>query len=220
MSSIAKISAYLLSLLMHPLFMLVYMFLIYLLVNPYLFPHSSGKDLGLLFLVIFFSSVLIPGIAILLMVGLGMIESIHMKDKTDRIGPLIIISVSYLWLFLNFRTHSAIPISYAQFILGALIAVFIAFFINNFSKISLHAVGLGGLFSAFLMLLVKHGQGFISFAHDGMMITVNSVLVLAVLLILIGATLTGRIHLKAHRNQDIMDGFSVGIIGQILALFL
>lgn len=145
MASIGKYSAYFFSILGHPMIMVMYMLFIYLKVNPYLFPYSNGRDLSTLILIIFFTSVLIPFIAILLMLGVGFIQSLEMKDSKERIGPLIVTAISYLWLYLNVRTHNAIPIPYANFILGALIALFIAFFINNFSKISLHGVGMGGL---------------------------------------------------------------------------
>lgn len=198
--------------------MVMYMLFIYLKVNPYLFPYSNGRDLSTLILIIFFTSVLIPFIAILLMLGVGFIQSLEMKDSKERIGPLIVTAISYLWLYLNVRTHNAIPIPYANFILGALIALFIAFFINNFSKISLHGVGMGGLLMGTIYLVSEHGTGTISFEAAGQLYTLSNLLILIAISIFGGVTLSARLYLRAHSNQEIFGGLVVGILGQLAVI--
>ena len=192
----------------------MYILFLYILVNPYLFPYHGGREFGTIILIVFFTSVLIPGISFLLMFGTGFISSLQMKKRTERIGPLIVTAISYLWLYLNIRTHNAIPISFAQFVLGALISIFLAFFINNFSKISLHGVGMGGFFTGITYLLFKHGESYINI--KGIMI--NNIFFLAMVIILSGAVLSSRLFLKAHTNQDVFGGFIVGMAGQILAI--
>lgn len=192
----------------------MYTLFIYVMVNPYLFPYHGGRDFGTIVLIIFFTSVLIPGVAILLMYGTGFISSLQMKEKSERIGPLIVTAIAYLWLYLNIRTHNAIPISYALFVLGALISIFIAFFINNFSKISLHGVGMGGFLAGIIYLLFRHGESYVIF--KGIMF--NNILFLSLVIILSGAVLSSRLYLKAHTNQDVIGGLIVGMAGQIIAL--
>lgn len=211
--------AHLLSILFHPLFMIMYVLILFIVINPYLFPYRNGREFGAIFLIVFFTSVVIPGIAILLLYGTGLIESFNFKDKSDRIGPLIITSVAYLWLFLNIRTHSAIPGLFSSFVLGAIIAIFLSFFINNFSKISLHAVGLGGLFLALLNLILTYGRSDTTVQlTQSLSFTIHNVLTIAIVSILIGAVLTSRLYLKAHTIQDIYGGFLVGVISQVIAL--
>jgi len=197
----------------------MYVLLLFIVINPYLFPYRNGREFGTIFLIVFFTSVVIPGIAILLLYGTGLIKSIELKDKSERIGPLIITSVAYLWLFLNIRTHTAIPAVFSSFVLGAIIAIFISFFINNFSKISLHAVGLGGLFFALLNLVLTYGRQIstIQITQD-LFFSIHNVLTIAIISILIGAVLTSRLYLKAHNIQDVFGGFLVGIVSQIIAL--
>lgn len=190
------------------------MLLIYLIVNPYLFPYNEGREFGAIVLVIFFTSVLIPGIAILLMLGIGFISSLKLEDKKERIGPLIVTAISYLWLYLNIRTHNAIPVSFATFVLGALISIFVAFFINNFHKISLHALGMGGLLTGILVLIFKHGREFTSIGQ----FLIHNIFFIAFIIILTGTVLSSRLYLKAHTNQDVFGGLLVGILGQIIAM--
>lgn len=218
MSLVSRSVAYLFSALGHPLLIVIYMLVIYVKVNPYMFPYSHGRELNTLMLIVFFTSFLIPGIAVLLMMGVGFIDSLHMKEKSERIGPLMVTSICYIWLYLNIRTHNAIPIPYANFLLGCIIALFFAFFINNFSKISLHAVGMGGLFIGVMKLFLIHGQEYLVFKLSGQTYSLHYIILIAVLLIVIGVILTSRLYLKAHNNQDIVGGFIVGVIGQLIAM--
>lgn len=211
--------AQLFSIIFHPLLIIIYVLMVFVTVNPYLFPYRNGREFGTIFLIVFFTSVIIPGVAILLLYGTGLIKSIQLKEKSERIGPLIITAIAYLWLFLNIRTHNAIPGLFSSFVLGAIIAIFIAFFINNFSKISLHAVGLGGMFLAIMNLLLSFGRpATVIETFSGSSFSIHNVLFISLMLILIGAVLSSRLYLKAHNIQDIFGGFLVGMLSQIIAL--
>ena len=155
------------------------------------------------------------------MYGTGLITSIKMEEKTERIGPLIVTSISYLWLFLNIRTHNAFPSVFSAFVLGAVISLFIAFFINNFSKISLHAVGLGGLLMSVFHLSLSNGRAYSVIKLFGdMSLSIHNLLLLSLIIIVIGAVLSSRLLLKAHRLQDVTGGLIVGIIGQLISIKL
>ena len=96
MAAFLRPLSYLLSLLGHPLFMLTYLLMLYLKVNPYLFPYTSGKDTTMITLVIISTSVFLPIISMLLMLGAGFIDSIQMHKKTDRVGPLMVTGIFYI----------------------------------------------------------------------------------------------------------------------------
>ncbi len=215
-----RYTAYVFSSLFHPLLIVLYMLFLFATVNPYLFPYRSGREFGTIVLVVFFTAVAIPVIAVLLMYSTGLIKSLQLPERTDRIGPLMATSIAYLWLFLNIKTHNAIPLVFSCFVLGAIIALFISFFINNFSKISLHAVALGGAFLAFLQLLYSYGRPYTNFIiGDQQILSVHNIVLLAVIVVLIGAVLSSRLYLKAHSPEDIWGGFLVGFASQIIAGF-
>jgi membrane-associated phospholipid phosphatase len=170
-------------------------------------------------LVVLFTAIVIPGIAILLMYGIGLIKSLRLEERTERIGPLMVASVAYLWLFLNIRTHNAIPGLFSAFILGALISLGTAFFINNFQKISLHAVGMGGFLVAIFHILITDARAYtVVPIGDSYTLTVHSIVFMITILILTGAVLSSRLYLRAHQLQDVFGGVLVGIIGQLFAL--
>jgi len=210
--------AYLFSLIGHPMVVVMYMLFLYIKVNPYLFPYASGRDLTTMILIIFFTSVLIPLIGILLMLGVGFIDSLEMRDSKERIGPLIITGISYLWLYLNVRTHNAIPIPYANFILGSLISLSLAFFINNFSKISLHGVGMGGLVMGTIYLISEYGKGVVNLELFQNNLIVNNLVILVAIVIFSGLVLTSRLLLGAHTNQEVAGGFMIGALGQLVVM--
>lgn len=208
-----------LSILFHPLIIVLYVLFLFIIINPYLFPYRQGREFGAILLVVLFTAVIIPGIAILLMYGIGLINSLALRERSERIGPLMITTVAYLWLFLNIRTHNAIPGLFSAFILGALISLIIAFFINNFQKISLHAVGMGGFLIAILNILITNGRAYTSIhISDNYTLTIHAIVFIVSIIILLGAVLSSRLYLKAHTLQDVMGGVMVGVVGQFLAL--
>jgi len=221
LSKVLKGFSQLLSVLFHPLLIVIYVFLLFLLINPYLFPYRTGREFGTIMLVVFFTTIVIPGISILMMYFVGLISSLQMWDKTERIGPLIVTAICYLWLFLNVRTHDAIPPAFTIFLLGSIIALFIAFFINNFSKISLHAVGLGGMLLAIINILSfdQRAYSIIKIGND-MSLSIHNIFLLSIIVIIIGAVLSSRLYLKAHQLQDVTGGLLVGIVGQLIAINL
>jgi len=221
LTSIYKGISNLLSILFHPLFIILYVLFLFITINPYLFPYREGREFGAIFLVVLFTAVVIPGIAILLLYGTGLIQSIKLKERTERIGPLMVTSVAYLWLFLNIRTHNAVPGLFSAFVLGALIALGIAFFINNFKKISLHAVGMGGLFIAVFNIIITNGRAYTAIPlYDNYSITIHSIFLMTIIMAITGAVLSSRLYLRAHTIQDVSGGILVGIVGQLIALNL
>ncbi len=214
-----RVFAQIISVLFHPLLGLTYMLLLLLLINPYLFGVNSVGDSKTLILLIFSSTFLIPAFAVGMMKMLGLIETLEMKERQERIGPYIITGVFYLWMFRNFLDNPEIPTAYTSFVLGPTIALFVAFFINNFSKISIHAVGMGGLVGMIVitMLLFSYGTFTIDTKAFGVIeMSVSTLLMISI--ILTGLVGTCRLLLKAHHPRDLIRGFLVGFATQFIAL--
>ena len=215
---LAKVVSYL----FHPLLILTYMLMLLLLVNPYLFGLNSIADTNskILILRIFLYTFFIPAVSVVVLKLVGMIDTLEMKDKTERIGPYLITGIFYLWMFRNFLSNSNIPAAYTSFVLGATIGLFIAFFINIFSKISAHAVGMGGLIGMVVitMLLFSYGSFTINFGFLGSL-HLNMNVVLMITIILTGLVGTSRLLLQAHEPQDLYGGLVVGFSSQFIALY-
>jgi len=199
--------------------MMLYMFGLIYLINPYLFQVNNDKTLGLLFIAVFFTSLLLPAVGIIMMRLLGFSATLEMEKPTERIGPLIITGVCYIWLFLNIKDNSMIPLAFNMFVLGATISLFLAFFINNFEKISLHAVGVAGFMMAYFIIASLYGQGSLVIEISSTQkLVINLVWLAAIIIFLTGLVCTARTYLGAHSLQQIFGGLIVGVLGQVIAM--
>jgi hypothetical protein len=227
-----KAVARLFSYIFHPLFLLTYLLLIVMNVNPYLFGSIDFSWHSLTLIQIFFSTALLPGVAIFVMERLGIIESLGMHDKQDRIGPYIASGIFYLWIFVNVRDNGEIPLVYRAFVLAATIALFLSFLINLVQKVNIHAVSAGVFLSAVIVMLATFNYT---------LINMTAVLMLAILL----TGLVGTSQLILHYSDsvassqvdeidesavesaeirtiqpiDIYGGYLIGFVAMAIAIF-
>lgn len=208
------------SLAFHPLLIPTYMLVLLLLINPYLFGiNSIGEQAGrLTLLLVFLYTFFMPTVCIVVMRFLGMIDSFQMPDKTDRIGPYLLTGLLYLWVFYNFLNTGQVPTAFTAFMLGVVIALFLAFFVNIFSKISAHAVGVGGLVAMVLITLLRFSFPFFSL-DLGTLGAYNVSVGIVLLLVIFVAGLVGsaRLLLNAHEPIDLYGGYLVGFTAQMIA---
>jgi drug/metabolite transporter (DMT)-like permease len=122
-------------------------------------------------------------------------------------------------MVMNFVNNPQIPTAYTSFVLGATIALFFAFFINIFSKISAHAVGMGGMLGMVVitMLLFSYDTFTVPILF-GQTLQLNMMTVFLVMIILCGLVGTARLILQAHDPRDVYGGFLVGFTAQFIAL--
>lgn len=208
------------SILFHPLLMPCYMLILLMLINPYLFGISSvGEPEGRrLILLIFLYTFFIPAVSITVMYFLGMLQSMSMPEKQERIGPYLITGMLYIWIFYNLYKNGQAPMAYTGFMLGTVIGLFLAFLVNIFSKISVHAVGMGGLVGMIFISMLFFSYG--TFTMDmpgGGSYEISVALLLMLSILLAGMVGSSRLLLKAHEQADVYGGYAVGFIAQIAA---
>ncbi len=199
--------------------MVSYGFFFLYVINPYLFSVPNSKAMGVLFIYVFLLSAFFPVLSIVLMKSLGLVNSFKMKERTDRIGPLICTAIFYLWLYVNIYKNPSIPTAFTIFVLGSIIALFIAFFINNFNKISLHSIGVGGALAGALLVKFNYSYNHFSLSIGDIgiyNISINFFLIFVILMV--GLVATSRLILKRHKPSDIYGGFFVGLFSQLLAI--
>lgn len=218
MNWIIKFFAHFFSIIFHPLLMLTYMLIILLVVNPYSFGPSISGNKDVWVLILFFSTFLIPAFSVFMMKALGMVDSIDLKDRQQRTGPYIVTGIFYLWIFRNVLDNPDIPQAFKIFALGATIALFLAFFVNLFSKVSMHAVGIGGFLGMVLITLLRYSYESFIFQLGGntFQMSMNTLFVLSILLA--GVVCTSRLILHAHQPKDVYGGFVLGFGAMFLAM--
>jgi len=165
--------------------------------------------------------VLFPAICIAMLVGLKMISGFKMKKREDRIAPLIITLSLYIWFFINVNNNVSYPDSLRFVALGITISVGLAFFINNFTKISLHTIGVSSMTVGLAILLLSQKRSFIDIdLMDVGGYRVSSIFVLLLSVFIAGSVGSARLYLKAHRPQEVYGGYLIGSIAQIIAFMI
>jgi len=206
------------SLLFHPLLMLTLILLTQMWMQPNLFLGSNPQFKGILIISVFSTTFLMPGVATLLMKFMNLLPSLEMPEKSHRTGPLIVTAIFHLWIYKNLLDNPEVPLVFGAAALGAILTLFICFFINLFHKISLHAAGLGGWLSAVFICVLYYAQDqFLIVDGEEVQWSIHAGVFISFLIFITGMVTAGRLYLKAHTPQELIGGFFVGVSGQLLA---
>ncbi len=202
--------------LFHPLLILTYVICLLMVVNPYAFGFSQvgeGRS-GLLIIYVFLQATLIPSIAISMMKTLGLVPNFDLEDRTARIGPFIATGILYLWLYASFSRLPDVPPVFKSAILGYVIALFTAFVLNIFSKINIHAIGMGSLIGVIMVTMLLFNYNSFQFGNY----TFSMYALLFVVIIIAGLVGSARMVLENPSPKDLYGGYLVGFSTQLIAL--
>jgi len=201
-----RISAAIISFVFHPLFVGIYMaaFIIYW--DPTLFLAFSEKGKLLKLLTFVNNNFIFPVLVVLLLKGLGFSRSILLQSSRERVIPYSACIIFFFWTWYVFRNQPETPSELVNMCQGVFFAVSIAFICNSFFKISMHAIGVGGLVGLMIILL-----------FNGTMVSGQA---LAISLFIAGIVGTARMINSDHHWMDLILGFAVGLIGQAIAFWV
>lgn len=192
----------------HPIFIPTMALLYLCWCNPYRYVPYGSKEFVLLCGVVVANSVFFPLIIIAIFKGLHIINSIQMKEKAERVFPFMIIIFFFFWTYLVLNRFDLfpIPIELSLILLGTTFATVLAFIINvMWMKISLHAIGAGGLVAIVL------------FSSVVATFSVSPILMISILIA--GSIGSARLLLDAHHVQEIYWGYFLGFFCTIFSIF-
>lgn len=216
-----KVIANLFSYLFHPLLSLTYMLLLMMVVDPYIFgSYSVGGSTGLLAMVIF-STFLMPAFVVFLMYQLDFLKNLKMPNRQDRIIPLLAAMVCYFSVlgFLYKQVES--PEIFQIAVFGTCIGMSVAFVVNVFYKISLHAIGMGAIFITTIYLCIQYSNiNLILNLGPLGHYTVDILVLLFLVIIVCGIVLSSRLYLKAHTPRQVYTGFGLGMFSIFLGYYV
>jgi hypothetical protein len=151
---------------------------------------------------LFILTILLPILLYFLLKTLGKVKSIHLNTSKERIFPLMLNCVVIILVLQRILTLNQIIELYFFFV-GILISTLTCLMLAIVKfKISIHMIAVSGLFMFFIVLSVHFN------------ININGTL--ALMAILTGAIATSRLHLNAHSYKELIMGFFVGMIPQLL----
>lgn len=187
----------------HPLFIPTYIFIFLMQQVPYEFAGISVWQLKMRLFGLFWLTAFFPAFAVFLLWRLKFSESIFLRTQKERIIPFVITMFFYWWMYYLSRNFTDQPAVLKFFFMGIFIATSLGLVINNFIKISLHAMAAGGGAMAMILFSYYYQVPF------GFFISLS--------LILTGLICTSRLLVSDHTNAEIYYGLLVGAGCQLIA---
>ncbi len=155
------------------------------------------------YLIVFLSTFVLPFSFIPFFLYNKLISGIMMRKRKERIIPLIVTSVMYIFAaFLIYRIPVAVFLK--KFVIAVTINVLLVLLISLRWKISVHMVGIGGLVGLVFSLSLYENN--------------NILYYFITTIILAGLIGSSRLQLKAHNPPQVYAGFLQGLI--IVTLYL
>ena len=201
-SPIIRLLANFFSYAFHPIFIPLYVTWMLAFIHPTYFIGFSSMSKNKIFLLVAINAFAFPMIAVLLLKGLGFIDSIFLKTQKDRIIPYIASMTFFFWTQYVLREQSFVPRILVAFMFGVFISSSAALIANIYYKISMHAIGMGGMVGLFLVIMQQNTMlmtGPLTFA-----------------LLITGIVCTSRMIVSDHRPKEIYAGLVVGLFCQFI----
>ncbi len=201
--ALIRFFAHFVSYLFHPLFIPVYItwFLVFV-HTTYFVGYGPGQKLFMLARIAL-NMVFFPLVTVLLLKGLGFINSIFLRTQKDRIIPYIASGIFFFWAYLVFRNQPEVPSIMTVFTFAVFLSSSAALIANIYFKISMHAIGMGGVIGLFLVIM----------RQDNFLMTVP----LTVAFLITGLVCTSRLIVSDHSTKEIYAGLVLGIVCQLVA---
>ena len=203
-----RFTASVISYLLHPLFIPLYVGCFLMFVHPGYFVGYNTQQKVMLLIRIAYVMVFFPVVTVLLLKAIGFIESVMLHTQKDRIIPYIACGIYFFWAYLVFRNQPSIPGVLTAFTFAVFLSSSAALLANIYFKISMHAIGVGGLFGFFLLMLFND-------TSFGITLPFMTVVFIS------GLVLTARLIVSDHIARDVYYGFLLGMVCQLAgALFI
>ncbi|MFY7898680.1 MAG: hypothetical protein ACOVNY_00760 [Chitinophagaceae bacterium] len=186
----------------HPLFIPTYVFMFMVYQFPYEFAGITDWQLKMRMFSVFWITGFFPAFAVFLLWRLKFSDSIFLRTQKERIIPYFISMFFYWWMYYLSRNFTDQPQALKFFYFGIFIATALGVIANNFIKISLHGIAMGGAFAAILL------TAFFYQTPLGVAISITTILT--------GLVCTSRLLVSNHTYFEVYSGLFLGIICQLI----
>lgn len=149
----------------------------------------------LVYIIIAATTFFLPALTVLMFLKRGTITTLEMRERRERSLPYITTLLFYIagWILLN---KLPLPRVFGNIVMGAGLAILVAFLVNLRWKISIHMMGLGGMAGMFFAIAT--------------LFSFNLIIPLIAIVTVAGITGTARLALNAHTPAQVYVGFISG----------
>ena len=159
----------------------------------------------LLLALVFGITYVIPVIALFLLKALGLVQSFQVKTIRERRLPILMMLVLFYVLgdiLANTPTLRDLGFLFYGTSLG-LFTTYLLFALRL--KSSLHLLSMGSAIGFFLVMINMYSMSLLP--------------VIMVLILLSGLVASSRLHLQAHSSKELLIGFSIGVLSQLVTFW-
>lgn len=194
------------SVLFHPLFVSVFMAAYLLFVHPSYFVGFSERAKWMKLLIVVNNNLFFPLVLVGLLRGLGFNKSILLKTQKERIVPYIASITFFFWSYYVFKHQPETPKVLVGMCRGMFLSSAVALLLNNYFKISMHGIGIGGMIGLVILSVWDTSQ----FMGLPMLIA----------FLIGGLTITARKIASDHSWFDLIAGVIIGFAFQLISLWI
>jgi hypothetical protein len=205
-SVVVRAFARFISYLFHPLFIPIYLIYWLIFLHPTAFVGFSEGQKWQTLTISMVNLLVFPLFSTVLLKALGFVSSIQLTTQKDRIIPLIASGIFFFWCYLVFKEQIQYPRMLVVLVFGMFLASSAALLANIYLKVSIHAMGVGGLLG-FLIWMAWFGNVMLAGP-------------IMIALLVSGLVMSARLALQAHRPLEITVGFLLGCLAQWVSVWV
>lgn len=186
----------------HPIFIPSMATVGYFLVTPRMYEFNFKVDVSITIAIF---TVFIPILTFILLRRLRMIDTVFVKDVRQRKIPLYLYVLLLFLIVTKIISKSIFAELYDFFVATLISAILCLFFVLIRIKASMHMMGIAGLVMFLIVLSISY--------------QLNITFALSILILMIGIVGSSRLYLKAHTISELILGFAIGVIPQLLVMY-
>ena len=151
----------------------------------------------------FVITVFFPALTVFLLWRLKFADSIFLRTQKERIIPYVATITYFFWAWYVSKNQPENPPALIFFCLGLFLCSSVALMANNYFKISMHGLGVGGSMAFFILLALKTAEPM------GLPVAMATAVA--------GLVCTARLLISDHHPNEIYWGFAMGVLSQYVA---
>lgn len=192
------------SVIFHPVFIPLYG-LIVIYSTPTLLSYMPLQMKKVMLIMVTAICVILPLSLTALLYSLGALKTINARERSER-NTLLTFTLIMYSITAYFMMRFPVASLFKAYFLSISIVTLVTIIVNSFFRISLHAVGAGGLLALTVSLIL--------------IFSVVSVPFIIAVIVITGAVLSSRLYLGEHKPAEVWSGLVTGLTVTGLVLFI
>lgn len=199
--------ARIISFVFHPLLLATYLFGVFAFFFPRGFEPINEESSWRFIAVMFGFTFVFPSLVIAMFKSMGLIDSITMNSRRERILPFILITIIYIVATAMFFAQNEVNLNdnFLKFLLIIDLLVVISTIVTLIFKVSVHSIAVWGFIGILFSLNTVLDNGALYYP-------------LLAAIVVAGIVMSARLKLNVHSLTEVFTGAAIGLVTSIAAM--